>query len=165
MSWYSLLIASLMTGSMLTLNACTQAPAPAASVADTRIADEASIRNAVEKFKNAIGGHDLDTIASFYADDGWQLAENGPIARTAADRRNYWQQIDALPIASDIVDVADRIEVARSGDVAVQYGEFRQILSDKTGATRSVPQKFITAWRKQPDGSWKVSASMTTVRN
>jgi ketosteroid isomerase-like protein len=28
-----------------------------------------------------------------------------------------------------------------------------------------VPQKFMNTWRKQQDGSWKVSASMSTVKN
>jgi len=151
-----------------TLIGCAPTTPPAASAPetrDTRAGDEAKVRAAVEDFKRAIATRDLDAILAFYTDDGWQLAENGAIARTAADRRAFWQTIESLPIASDVVDVADRVEVARSGDLAVQYGEFRQILSNKAGDTKSVPQKFITAWRKQSDGRWKVSASMATIRN
>jgi len=153
-----------MTAALL-VSACAPGGAPVGSSADTLAMDAANVRAAADKFKRAIGGHDLETILSYYVDDGVQLAENGPAARSAAERRAFWQAIDALPIASDIVDVSDRIEVARSGELAVQYGEFRQLMSNKTGATSSEPQKFMNAWRKQPDGSWKVSASMSTVKN
>ena len=150
---------------LLALAACTQSTPSKPPPVDTLAADEASVRGASERFRSAIGIRDVDRILSFYMADGWQLAESGAIARTADERRAFWKAIEALPIASDIVDVADRIEVARSGDLAVQYGEFRQVITDGKGNFSSVPQKFVNTWRKQPDGSWKVSASMATVRN
>jgi ketosteroid isomerase-like protein len=143
--------------------ACTQGTAPAPQTTDNHAADEANVRVAVNTLKDAIRKRDVDAILSLYADDGWQLTESGAIARTAVERRAFWQAIVALPIANDIVDVAERIEVGRSGDVAVQYGEFRQIITDAAGNLESVPQKFMNSWRKQADGSWKVSASMATV--
>jgi ketosteroid isomerase-like protein len=150
---------------LLIVAACTQGTAPVAPTADTHAADSAGVRAAAEKWQAAIGARSIDAILSYYTEDGWQLAQNGPIARNADERRAFWQAISALPVASDIVNVADRVEVAHSGELAVQYGEFRQIISDKTGASTSVPQKFITTWRKQQDGSWKVTASMASVKN
>ena len=151
---------------LLLLAACTQSAAPAApKTTDSRASGEEAVRAAVERFKIAIGKRDVDRILSFYTTDGWQLALNGPIARTDEERRAFWKGMDALPISQDAVDVSDRIELAESGDLAVQYGEFRQFWSDGKGNFKSVPQKFMTTWRKQADGSWKVSASMATVAN
>jgi ketosteroid isomerase-like protein len=162
---HKVIAAAVSSAWLLELVACTQAPVPVAQTIDTRAVDEAHLRATVERWKAAISQHYLETILAFYTDDGWQLPENGPIARTAAERREFWEKLETLPIAIQIADVTDRIEVARSGDLAVQYGEYRQIISNKTGATTSVPQNFVTIWRKQPDGTWKVSASMATLKN
>jgi uncharacterized protein (TIGR02246 family) len=157
--------ALLSCASLLALGACRPPAATVQQAVDTRAGDEASVRTTAEAFKAAIGTHDADKILSFYAPDGWQLAESSNIARTAEEIRAFWKAVENLPIANDIVDVADRVEVARSGDLAVQYGEFRQVMTDSKGGFSSVSQKFITTWRKQPNGSWKVSASMSTVKN
>jgi ketosteroid isomerase-like protein len=107
----------------------------------------------------------VDRILTFYTTDGWQMTQSGQIARTEAERRAFWQAIQALPVAFNIVDVTGRIEVARSGDLAVQIGEYRQQFVKTPGDVKSIPQRFVTSWRKQPDGSWKVSASMATLAN
>jgi ketosteroid isomerase-like protein len=151
------------TTCLLMLAACAQRVAPLPPTTDTRAADEASVRKAVEDFKTTIGRRDVDKILAFYTTDGWQMTQSGLIARTEAERRAFWQAIEARPVPYDIVDVADRIEVAKSGDLAVQSGEYRQLFVRKPGDVRSVPQRFMTSWRKQPDGSWKVSASMATL--
>ena len=150
---------------LLALMACTAPSAPTPKPEDTSAAVEASVRIAVERFKSAISRRDVESILTFYAADGWQLPQNGPIARTDQERRALWTTLAALPIAQDAVDVADRIDVAASGDLAVQYGEFRQVTVDGKGNFKSIPQKFITSWLKQPDGDWKISASMATVEN
>jgi ketosteroid isomerase-like protein len=148
---------------LLALGACSQPAATVQQAVESPAAEEAKVRATAEKFKTAIGTHDVEAIVSFYTADGWQLPEVGNIARTADELRAFWRAVEALPIANDIVDVADRVEVARSGDLATQYGEFRQVVTDSAGNFTSVPQKFVNIWRKQPDGSWKVSASMATV--
>ena len=150
---------------LLALVACSQGGAPSGAEGDSRSGDAAQVRAAAARWESAIGARNLEGILSVYTDDAWQLAEDGPIARTPEERRAFWNSVASLPVANDTVNVSDRITVARSGDLAVQYGEFRQIISDKTGASTSLPQKFINTWRKQPDGSWRVSASMSSVKN
>jgi len=150
---------------LLALIACTQGGAPSSADSDSRSGDAAQVRATAAKWENAIGARNLEAILAFYTDDAWQLAEVGPIARTPEERRAFWNAVESLPVANDTVNVSDRITMARSGDLAVQYGEFRQIISDKTGASTSLPQKFINTWRKQPDGSWRVVASMSSVKN
>jgi ketosteroid isomerase-like protein len=150
---------------LLALLACTQSNAPTPQPRDVRASAETDVRAAVENFKSAISRRDVDQILSFYASDGWQLPQNGPIARTDAERRALWTALTNLPIAQDAVDVADRIDIAESGDLAVQYGEFRQVVADGKGNFKSMPQKFITSWRRLPGGGWRISASMASVEN
>lgn len=153
------------TAIILLASSCQPSGQSLTTAGHSRAADAAKIRATAEKWKSAIGRRDIDTVANFYTDDAWVLPEVGEVSRTAQARREYWQAIALLPIVADTVDVADNVEVARSGDLAIQYGEFRQLYADNAGNTSSLPQKFITVWRKQPDSSWKVSANMSTVRN
>jgi ketosteroid isomerase-like protein len=148
---------------LLTLVACTQANAPTAQLKDVRPAREVDVRAAVEDFKSAISRRDVDKILTFYAADGWQIPPSGEIARTDAERRALWTAITSLPIAQDAIDVADRIDMAESGDLAVQYGEFRQVMFDGKGNYKSLQQKFVTSWRRQSNGIWKITVSMATV--
>lgn len=159
------IVTAIGAGMALVLGACTQGDAPTSSDSDTRIEDAGQVRAAAAKWEGAIGARNIDGILSFYTDDAWQLAEDGQIARTPDERRTFWKAVESQPVASDTVSVSDRVTVARSGELAVQYGEFRQIISNKTGVSTSVPQKFMSTWRKQADGSWKVAASMSTVKN
>ena len=154
---------ALAAACLLTLLACTQSNTPTSQPKDLRTSSETDVRAAVESFKIAISKRNIDKILGFYAVDGWLLPPSGRIARTDAERRVLWTQLEALPVSQDAIDVEDRIDVAESGDLAVQYGEFRQVMADGSGNVRSIPQKFVTCWRRQPDGSWKISASMATI--
>lgn len=150
----------------ISLSSCAdRATQPMQEAVDHASAEEPRIREAARKWQEAIGNRDIDRILGFYTDDAWQLAANGPIARTDAERREFWSEISKLPIVTDTVGLNDRLEISRAGNLAAQYGEFRQIIVKKLGDTMSVPQKFINVWRKQPDGQWKVVASMATVQN
>jgi uncharacterized protein (TIGR02246 family) len=138
-------------------------PAPHAGV-DTSAQDEAQVRAAAEEWRKAIGARNLDVILGYYAPDAWTVTLDGTVVMTEAGRREFWQSIASMPMVTDTVDVADKIELSMSGELAVQYGQFRQVYADRKGATTSVPQSFMTTWRRMADGSWKVTANMSTVR-
>lgn len=162
-NWPGLLSLALLA---IPLSACgTHTIQPAQQGVDQRAVEEPRIRDAARRWQEAIGNRDIEKILGFYTDDAWQLPANGPIARTGAERREFWAEISKLPIVTDTVGLNDRIEISRAGNLAAQYGEFRQIIVKKLGDTTSVPQKFINVWRRQDDGQWKVVASMATVQN
>jgi ketosteroid isomerase-like protein len=54
----------------------------------------------------------------------------------------------------------ERVEVARSGDLAVDYGTFAMIMNDKKGKPMTETEKSVTTWKKQADGKWKVIADI-----
>jgi len=149
---------------LASLAACAASAPPQPVTDDSRIAGKAQVRVAAEGWRKAIGGRDIERILGYYLPDAWLVGMDGSIVKTADGRRDFWQAIASMPIVTDTVDVADQIDVARSGDLAVQYGQFRQIYADGKGNTTSVPQSFMTTWHRQPDGSWKVAANMSTVR-
>jgi uncharacterized protein (TIGR02246 family) len=136
-----------------------QPPAPAPT-ADTRAQDESAIRATAEEWGQAIANKDLDQTLSYYAEDAWVYPQNAPIAKTADERRSVWGAFFAMPGASDMRGDITRVEVARSGDLAVEYGTFAMTMNDKSGKPTTENEKYIVAWRKQADGKWRVIADI-----
>jgi ketosteroid isomerase-like protein len=57
-----------------------------------------------------------------------------------------------------------KIEVARSGDLAYDIGDFSLTVTDPKGKAQTLKAKYVVVWGKQADGSWKavVDAPNTT---
>jgi ketosteroid isomerase-like protein len=150
-----------LMGLLLGLAACSPNKAPTPTVdADPRPAVMAAVGQAAESYGKAIVRRDVDAIVANYTADTWLFPPNAPIAKTADERRAYWASQTLESGASDTVGVTGHIELAQSGELAVEYGSFFQLKTDKTGASTSTPQKYVAAWEKQADGSWKVIADM-----
>ena len=97
---------------------------------------------------------DAAGIAGLFADDGVLFWENeepvvGPVAVEAYMTRNFEENPDRVPDFG-----SDRIEVATSGDLAVEFGTW-----GPSGADADYG-KYITVYRKV-DGVWKVAADMS----
>jgi len=136
-----------------------QQPAAAAAV-DTSAQDQADIRATADAWGKAIENKNLDETVSFYADDAWVYPQNAPIAKTADQRRSVWAAFFATPGASDMEGNIERIEVARSADLAVEYDTFAMTMNDKKGKSITETEKSVVTWKKQADGKWKVIADI-----
>jgi uncharacterized protein (TIGR02246 family) len=145
---------------VMVLASCGTAQPPASAPVDTRAQDEAAIRAAAGGWGQAIAEKNLEQTLSYYADDAWVLPQNEPIAKTADQRRSVWAAFFAMPGASNMEGDIARIEVARSGDLAVEYGTFAMTMNDKSGKPVTQNEKFVVTWKKQADGKWKVIADI-----
>jgi len=74
-----------------------------------------------------------------------------------------WQQMLAQP-GFALTFAPTRIEVARSGDLAYEIGDYALTAKDKRGRPQTSKGKYVVVWAKQPDGAWKavVDAPTTT---
>jgi ketosteroid isomerase-like protein len=96
---------------------------------------------------------DLARSVAFCDEQGSMLAPNVPIATGR----------DALvkAIASDFVNAnltwhANKVGVARSGDLGYTSGTYDNSFKDPSGKTIYDKGKYLTVWKKQADGEWKV---------
>ncbi|WP_460735630.1 YybH family protein [Lysobacter tyrosinilyticus] len=48
-----------------------------------------------------------------------------------------------------------KVEVARAGDIAYTLGSYQLTVNDANGKPIVDRGKYVTIWRKQPDGGWK----------
>lgn len=49
------------------------------------------------------------------------------------------------------------VELAEAGDRAYTYGSYRSRLIGEDGKLAMEPGKWLTIWKKQPDGGWQIA--------
>jgi uncharacterized protein (TIGR02246 family) len=126
---------------------------------DTRVADEAAIRAAVIEWSKAAKAKDVNKAVSFYADDAMVFADKGPLEKGKDNIRADWEQVLALP-GPGLTFATTGVDVARSGDMAYDYGTYDFATADKKGNIIDAKGKYVVVWKKQADGSWKVAVDI-----
>jgi uncharacterized protein (TIGR02246 family) len=131
---------------------CEEPPPP--SPPDTRAADERAIREADAAWSKAWGAKDLVGSLSFFADDGVMLVDNRPILTGKESIGKFASELMANPGFADSWQ-ASRVEVSRGGDLAYVVGTYQFTMNDPKGKPVTDRGKYLTVWKKQPDGTWK----------
>jgi ketosteroid isomerase-like protein len=116
-------------------------------------ADEKAVRDADEAWSKAAGTRDLDKIVSYYADDAIVLPPNEATVTTKEGIRKMWQGL--LDSGGTISWTATRVEVAKSGDMAVTTGTYELAMKDGT----KDHGKYCEVWEKKA-GTWKAATDM-----
>jgi uncharacterized protein (TIGR02246 family) len=134
-------------------------PQATAQPADTRVADEAAIRAASEAWSRAYGAKDLDKASAVYTDDAVVMSPKAPAVHGKDAIRQGLVQMFAMP-GRGLRFQTTSVEVARSGDIAYETGTYDFLTTDKKGQTKDEKGKYLVAWKKQSDGSWRAAVDM-----
>ena len=159
-SWLLLFMAAF---AMIITLACSeqtaQKPAPPP---DTRKADEAAIRAASADWSKASQAKDLDKATSYYADDAIFFVNNGAMVKGKDAIKMTWKPMLAAP-GPGLTFETTYVEVARSGDMAYEYGTYDLKTEAKKGKVADEKGKYVVVWKKQPNGSWKAVADIDNI--
>lgn len=98
---------------------------------------------------------DPQKFLSFFAPDASVYPPGMPIATGIEAIKTMWGQLTAMPGFS-IRWTANKVDVAGSADLAYTAGTYEMTLSDPAGKIITEVGKYVTTWKKQPDGQWKV---------
>ena len=93
-----------------------------------------------------------------YSADGLFMPTGAPPVEGPAAIREAWAGLLAIPGISMSFGPT-RIEVAESGDVAIDIGTYSLSFDDGNGGRVEDEGKYVIAWRKI-DGEWKVTADI-----
>ena len=129
--------------------ACSAAPP-----ADTRAADEDAVRKTDADWAKAAQSKSVDAWVAFYADDAAVLPPNEAMAMGNDNIKKAIGPLLGLPNLA-ISWQATKVEVARSGDLAYEYGTYEMSYDEPSGKRTSDHGKLVEVWRKLADGSWK----------
>jgi uncharacterized protein (TIGR02246 family) len=142
-----------MLGALALAGCVTEQPAP--EPPDTRAADEAAIHAAVKEWSASAQAKDADKFASYYAEDGVLMLEDAPDIRGVAALREGIGGMMQDPNFG-LSFAADRVVVARSGDLAYETGTYTLTMSDPEQKPATQKGHYVVVWQKQVDGAWKV---------
>jgi ketosteroid isomerase-like protein len=137
----------------LALSACDRAAAPADPARES-----AAIQAQIETYAAAVKSGDIEKAVTVDAHDIHSYGGGGPDV-TSAD-----QDLKATIAASHdpnfaVAVKAEHTEVARSGDLAWQYGTWEAQASDpKSGKAVKSHGHWVAGWRKDDQGRWKLAA-------
>jgi uncharacterized protein (TIGR02246 family) len=130
----------------LFLTACTKP--------DTREADTKAIKDTEAAWVKAAATKNADQYLAFYTDDASLLMPNAPIFTGKAAIKEA-----ITPMVNDpnfsLTFSATKVEISKSGDLAYTQGPYKMTFSDVRGNKFEDEGKYLTVWRKQPDGTWK----------
>jgi uncharacterized protein (TIGR02246 family) len=158
--------AILVVAALLETTGCAQKPA--ATPADSSVQqagaanDVASVQRAIDsaetRFSTALMKGDTAGISSVYADDAVILPPN---MKTARGRAGMSQMHAAMLTNVTYPSVALKSEdLIVSGDYGIETGAYRMTIQPKGGKPMEDVGKFISIWKKQSDGSWKMIRDM-----
>jgi uncharacterized protein (TIGR02246 family) len=137
--------------------ACQQLPPP--SPPDTRAADERAVREADAAWAKAAAAKDVEARLSFLAEDALVLPPNAPMQTGKESMRKGLSEEMANP-GYAISWQASKAEASRGGDLAYTVGTYQFTMTGPKGKPVTDRGKYVTIWRKQPDGKWKAVADI-----
>lgn len=127
----------------------------------TREQERQAIAKAEADFEKARADRGLEGWLSFFAEDTADFVRGGPFTFTKEEMRKHLQK-DFDP-ADQLRWKPVKIEVADSGDLAYSLGTWQLKGKDPKGNAVTQTGQYITVWKKQRDGSWKVVADTGTI--
>jgi uncharacterized protein (TIGR02246 family) len=123
-------------------------------------AEEAAIRGVSKNWLDLDRNKNVDGILELFADDGvLYRPDQEPVKGTEAIRKYFIEQYEKNP--KEVANWStDRVDVASSGDLAVEYGNYN---SENTGSAGNETAKgtYVTVYKKD-NGKWKVVADVVT---
>ena len=135
---------------VLALSSCTARQPDAASEASKEL------RTLDAKLAQAVDAKDAAAIAAFYAEDAILMPAAEPVVTGKAAITQEWKHILEIPAFQNESKLGG-VEVASAGDLAYTYGSYRSQLMGEGGKLAMEPGKWLTIWKKQPDGSWRIA--------
>lgn len=155
----STLCSAALLGLMLT--GCNPPPPPAAP--DTHDADVRAITELERQWNDDNAAKNVDKIAAYYADAAVVMTPGSPAAKGKEAIVSELKQMVADP-AFSLKFQSTTVDVSKSGDLGYTQGDFQMSMTNpKTHKVVDGQGSYVTVYRKQPDGSWKVVSDISTL--
>jgi ketosteroid isomerase-like protein len=129
---------------------------PALSAAQRQPSKDSALLVKLEAdFAKAVAEHGRTAFVAYFAEDGVELEDGGGITtREEMKKQAPWPEGTSLtwtPVHADL---------ANSGDLGYTYGNYIFKSKNKEGKIVASYGKYMSVWKKQQDGSWKVVVDM-----
>lgn len=116
-------------------------------------AAEAAVGAADAAWEKAYSAKSLDKAVAFFDDKASLLWPNMPVVTGKVALRDAVAKDFA---AGNLTWHSNEVGAAHSGDLAYTSGTYQSALKGGSGKASVDKGKYLTIWKKQADGSWKV---------
>ncbi len=124
---------------------------------DTREADIQAVRDVETAYLKNLADRDAEKYFSHFADDALGLYPVTPICDGRKAIRAWVEPMFADPGFSFTMK-SSRKEISQGGDMVYSLGTYAMTLTDaNTKKVKRESGKYLTVFRKQADGHWKVA--------
>jgi len=150
--WVQPISGQVLGGAGLSPGTSTDAPNP---LADTTMKPgKALLLDLEAKFARATAEGGGKAFAAWFADDGVSLGNGqAPVhGRDAIAKQASWS-----PKEYQLVWTPTDAVMSPTGDMGYTWGHYEGHSHDADGNSNTTSGRYLTIWRREPDGSWKVT--------
>lgn len=142
----------------------TTAPRAEATPSGRLVSEAASLARAEliqadRAFSESVRAGRLESWVAAFDQEGMVLPAEGPIAIGPEAIRDLFLPLFAEP-TFEITWAPSGAEAARSGDFGFTFGDWKTSTESPDGDLEQTEGKYLTVWRKGPDGKWRVLADI-----
>jgi ketosteroid isomerase-like protein len=102
----------------------------------------------------------VDSLVAYWTSDARVILAGQPVLVGTDAIRQMIAGTRAVP-GFHISWTPDSAVVSPSGDFGYTYGTNRITVPDSTGTLRTAVGRYITVWRKEPDGRWRCTVDIS----
>jgi ketosteroid isomerase-like protein len=117
-------------------------------------AEKAAVRQADTDFSTASEKRDFEAFLTFISDSASFYSQGGRINRGRQAVGEDWKALFD-PAGPSLTWRPTDADVSSSGDLGYTRGVWKVVLDAPEGH-REATGKYVTIWRKEPDGKWRV---------
>lgn len=143
------ILCALLAGSIATVVAATEQ-------------EESDVRRAIDKgnaqWSEGWAKGDAAMVAAIFADDGVQLGGNGKIFKGPQQISEH-QKAAMQSVDPGVKVTVTTVTVWLDGDTAYETGKYKYEYKAK-GKSAIDEGRYVTIWKRQKDGSWKLAMDM-----
>ncbi|MCI0408057.1 MAG: DUF4440 domain-containing protein, partial [Acidobacteria bacterium] len=135
--------------------------AKAQSAAGSRAEGEQALREMEAKLDAAVAAKDSQAFLALWAEDAAMFPPGEPVVVGKEKILGEWAPILTDPNVS-LTWSPDKAEISGSGDLGYTYGKYLWTGKGSDGQPARRNGKYVTIWRKGPDGKWRVVVDLGT---
>jgi len=143
------------TGIVLVLIAVLSVAAWAGGAAEER--DRDMIADNLQTYAECVSTGDAETWLALHEPQAYKMPQNQPMFTIASVQDSQQGQFDGMQAAYNVNMDIEPMDIHVEGDIAYAMGTYVIDMEPKEDAPPNVVDgKFLTVFRRQEDGSWKV---------
>jgi ketosteroid isomerase-like protein len=120
-------------------------------------ADRSKIEEALRMYADAVATGDAERYLALHDPDAYKMPPSAPMYTIASATDHQQDDFDAMQAAYNVAMNLEPMEIEVDDDLAYAMGTYTIEMEPKADAPPAlVDGKFLTVFRQQGDGSWKI---------